>query len=252
MIGRRAKPRAGTPLGALLGILLVAASRCALADGFPWLDTLDARDDVRASGARLIALPLNSLHRLDRHAGQPSTATVAVHGWNSSGYEWVHLLKTLDNADSSTWFWRWDWNGCPGVAADALIERLAVAPFADLDQIRLVGHSYGGVLVAAAAARWQGSATLDVHAIAAPLAGVGERCPYRTPTALPPNVAFHEWRTRHSLDGAFRDMPVDPQVVELPGSSVTRLPATYNGRRLGHNWSVSWVADTLAGRTPSP
>jgi len=235
----------------VLAALLAAATQHAFGDDFPWLDTLDAGDDVRASGARLIALPLD-LHRLDRDDGSPSTATITVHGWNSAGYEWVHLLKTIDDAESSTWFWRWDWNGCPGTAAAALNERLSQAPFTELDRIRLLGHSYGGVLVAAAAERWHGSAPLEVHAIAAPLAGVGDRCPYRPPAALPPKVAFHEWRTRHQLDGAFRSMPVDPQVIELPGSNVTRLPATYNGRRLGHNWSVSWVADMLAGRTPSP
>lgn len=238
-------------LPVVLAALLAAATQHAIGDDFPWLDTLDAGDDVRASGAQLIALPLD-LHRLDRDDGSPSTATITVHGWSSAGYEWVHLLKTIDDAESSTWFWRWDWNGCPGAAAEALNERLSQAPFTELDRIRLIGHSYGGVLVAAAAERWQGSAPLEVHAVAAPLAGVGGRCPYRTPTVLPPKVTFHEWRTRHQLDGAYRSMPVDPQVIELPGSNVTRLPATYNGRRLGHNWSVSWVADMLTGRTPSP
>ena len=239
-------------MNARLGTILLAAllTLSASADAFPWLDTLDT-DDVRATGARLIALPMD-LHRLDRDDGTPTTATIAVHGWNSAGYEWVHLLKSLETDDSSIWFWRWDWNGCPGPAADALNARLAQAPFTAFERIRLVGHSYGGVLVATAAARWQGPATLEAHAVAAPLAGVGERCAYRTPEALPDNVAFHEWRTRHKLDGAFRDMPVDPQNVEIPGSLVTRLPATYNGRRLGHNWSVNWVADTLAGRSPQP
>lgn len=238
-------------LPVLLAAFLAAAPQHALGDDFPWLDTLDAGGNVQASGTKLIALPLD-LHRLDRDDGSPSTATIAVHGWNSAGYEWIYLLKALDDAESSTWFWRWDWNGCPGTAADALSERLSQAPFTDLDRIRLIGHSYGGVLVTVSAERWQGSVPLDVHAIAAPLAGVGDRCPYQTPSTLPPKVAFHEWRTRHQLDGAFRSMPVDPQVIELPGSNVTRLPATYNGRRLGHNWSVSWVGDMLTGRTPSP
>ena len=240
------------PLAVLLLLCIPLCVPLAADDSFPWIDTLDGGADVKASGAKLIALPMD-LHRLDRDDGTVGkVANIAVHGWNSGGYEWVHLLKTLDDADASTWFWRWDWNGCPGVAADALNERLARAPFTDLDRIRLVGHSYGGVLVAKAAERWRGSTALEVHAVAAPLAGVGERCPYRTPTALPPTVAFHEWRTRHQLDGAFRSMPTDPQVVELPGSSVTRLPATYNGRRLGHSWSISWVADTLAGHAPKP
>ena len=207
-------------LPVLLAAFLAAAPQHALGDDFPWLDTLDAGGNVQASGTKLIALPLD-LHRLDRDDGSPSTATIAVHG-------------------------------CPGTAADALSERLSQAPFTDLDRIRLIGHSYGGVLVTVSAERWQGSVPLDVHAIAAPLAGVGDRCPYQTPSTLPPKVAFHEWRTRHQLDGAFRSMPVDPQVIELPGSNVTRLPATYNGRRLGHNWSVSWVGDMLTGRTPSP
>ena len=241
--------RLGLPV--FLAAFLAATAQHSLGNDFPWLDSLDAGDGVRTSGTQLMALPMD-LHRLDRDDGSPSTATIAVHGWNSAGYEWIHLLKALDDAESSTWFWRWDWDGCPGAAGDALNERLSQAPFTDLDRIRLIGHSYGGVLVTVSVERWQGSVPLEVHAIAAPLAGVGDRCPYRTPSTLPPKVAFHEWRTRHQLDGAFRRMPVDPQVIELPGSNVTRLPATYNGRRLGHNWSVSWVADMLTGRTPSP
>ena len=166
-------------LPVLLAAFLAAAPQHALGDDFPWLDTLDAGGNVQASGTKLIALPLD-LHRLDRDDGSPSTATIAVHGWNSAGYEWIYLLKALDDAESSTWFWRWDWNGCPGTAADALSERLSQAPFTDLDRIRLIGHSYGGVLVTVSAERWQGSVPLDVHAIAAPLAGVGDRCPYQT------------------------------------------------------------------------
>ena len=220
-------------------------------DGYPWLDSLRAEEDVREAGARLIALP-EDLHRLDQRGDSPGRATVAAHGWNSAGYEWVHLLANLDNADTSTWFWRWDWNGCPSEPAQALIDRLAEAPFDGMERIRLIGHSYGGVLVTIAAERWRGGNTLEVHAIAAPLVGVGDRCAYRSPTVLPANVEFHEWRTRHELDGAFRGMPVDPQVVDIPGSQVQLLPATYNGRRLGHNWSVSWVGDKLAGKTPAP
>ena len=236
----------------VLSSLALLAFEFAAADGFPWLDTLDAGDEVMASGTRLMELPLG-LHRLDRDAAETdATVNIAVHGWNSRGYEWVHLVKSLDGPASSIWFLRWNWDECPGAAAQALNRQLSEAPFAHAEGIRLIGHSYGGVLVATAAEQWQGAVPLEAHTIAAPLAGVGDRCPYKTPAALPGNVAFHEWRTRHQLDGAFRAMPVDPQVAELPGSRVTLLPATYNGRRLGHNWSVSWVADTLAGVAPAP
>ena len=54
-----------------------------------------------------------------------------------------------------------------------------------------------------------------------------------------------EWRTQHELDNAFNRLPEDPQVVDLPDSVVIRLPAKYNDRRLGHNWSISWVAEKL-------
>ena len=66
------------------------------------------------------------------------------------------------------------------------------------------------------------------------------------PPSLPENVTYHEWRTIQALDGAFKDMPTDPQIVDIEGSRVTRLPETYRGRRLGHNWSISWVADEIA------
>ena len=29
------------------------------------------------------------------------------------------------------------------------------------------------------------------------------------------------------------------------GCNVKKLPETYNGRKLGHNWSISWVADEI-------
>ena len=139
-----------------LAVLLFLCVPLAADDSFPWLDMLDSGVDVKASGAKLIALPMG-LHRLDRDDGTAGKiANIAVHGWNSGGYEWVHLLKTLDDTNSSTWFWRWDWNGCPGSTADALRERLSQAPFTQVDRIRVLGHSYGGVLVAKAAERWPG------------------------------------------------------------------------------------------------
>lgn len=64
-----------------------------------------------------------------------------------------------------------------------------------------------------------------------------------------PPVTLRQWRTLQHLDGAFEDLATDPQVVELPGE-VTRLPERYRGHRLGHNWSISWVVDHLAGGAP--
>ena len=47
------------------------------------------------------------------------------------------------------------------------------------------------------------------------------------------------------MDGAFNSLDHDPQVIDVQGSYVTRLPKVYNGRRLGHNWSLSWVAEEI-------
>ena len=47
------------------------------------------------------------------------------------------------------------------------------------------------------------------------------------------------------LDGAFQDLNYDPQNVEIIGSNITRLPEKYKNNKLGHNWSISWVADNF-------
>jgi hypothetical protein len=60
-----------------------------------------------------------------------------------------------------------------------------------------------------------------------------------------PNISHHQWRTQKEQDGAFRDMSYDPQDIALYNSTVTELPDSMDGHRLGHNWSVSWVTDYL-------
>ena len=42
-------------------------------------------------------------------------------------------------------------------------------------------------------------------------------------------------------------MDYDPQVVQIKDSKIIRLPETYKGNKLGHNWSISWVADEILG-----
>ena len=65
------------------------------------------------------------------------------------------------------------------------------------------------------------------------------------PTSLKDGTKLHQWRTIQAIDGAFKDLNYDPQVVAIEDSSVTRLPETYKGNKLGHNWSISWVADEI-------
>lgn len=111
-----------------------------------------------------------------------------------------------------------------------------------------MGHSYGGVLVSSLVETWEHPLPIEIHTIAAPLGGfmlLNTVCDYRPPTHLAENVTFNQWRTQQHLDGAFKGLKEDPQVINLKGSQVVRLAETYRGRRLGHNWSISWVADRL-------
>ena len=47
------------------------------------------------------------------------------------------------------------------------------------------------------------------------------------------------------IDFAFNNLDYDPQVIDFKESLVIRLPEKYRGNRLGHLWSISWVADNI-------
>ncbi len=244
-----------------LAALSMAISACSLAapppaaDSFPWLDTLDAGAGAKESGKRLIALP-PGLSRVDRTGDR--VLLIGVHGFQSPGYEWVHPLQKLDDDTNAVEFFRWDWKRCPAEAAADLDAAIGKAIEANpmITRVVLVGHSMGGLVVSETAYNWKRATPLEAHVVASPLAsiGTGDRCPGAalTARALPSNATVTQWRTRHELDGAFKDTKPDPQVIELKGVKSTLLPESYQGHRLGHNWSISWVADTLKGETPPP
>ncbi|MBD3648408.1 MAG: alpha/beta hydrolase [Pseudomonadales bacterium] len=234
----------------LLGVALVAS--CDAGDlPYPRLHDLDAGDGVKSSGERLMDLPVG-LHALEDDVTEPKIMLIGVHGYASEGYEWIYPLQTLDDNTTTTWFYRWNYNGCPGEPAEALRAAIEenVTKFPTIETVRVIGHSYGGVLVSYLI-ETDANTPLDIHAVAAPLAGmagIGQRCDYSPPKSIGRNVSFHQWRTQHELDNAFNDLDEDPQIIDLPGAKVTVLPDTYRGRRLGHNWSISWVADELSGK----
>ena len=236
----------------LVGLLLAVACTN-LGDEFPWLDTLELGDQVRASGSRLAALDFG-LHALEPSDANDSRVVIGVHGWRTQGYEWVYPLKTLNEDGVSVYFFRWDYDQCPiegsRMLQSAVQDLLTAVP--SLEQITLVGHSMGGMLLAAIAQDWDMEISTDIHVVASPLTMVeNDNCPTQNlPSSLPTNVSLWEWRTLHHLDGAFQHMPEDPQNVDLGVSVVTRLGEDYNGHRLGHNWSISQVADLLVAKTP--
>ena len=214
------------------------------------LQGLDPNEGVRESGARLMSLPMG-LNALEELTESTDTILVGVHGYGSRGYEWVYPLQTIDNESTSTFFFRWDFTQCPENSADAFVEGLEtiLKEHPNVSRIITVGHSYGGVFITSLVNEWPFDVASDFHAVAAPLAGMSRltgSCEQFLPTKILSHIRLFQWRTQHELDGAFQDLEIDPQVVDIEGSLAVTLPDTYRDRRLGHNWSISWVAEKIA------
>lgn len=229
-------------------VLLLFAFGCA-ASAPPALSALGEME-VEPAGERLVDVE-RGLHRLDDR-GPRDVALVAVHGYASVGKEWVEPLVRWGESDAEVWFYRWSWRRCPHAAAAELATALqALAERAPhLERLVVVGHSYGGQIAALAAQLRAPPVPTEVHIVAAPLDPIprlGALCrfegvPRRGPA---PGATWTQWRTRHEADGAFRRLERDPQAVELPALEVVELPAEWQGGRLGHNRSLTWVAERL-------
>ena len=216
----------------------------------PTLDTFKEEKDVFESGKSLISLPFD-LHDLEEVTVDQNTLLIGVHGSNSRGYERIYPLQTLNDDTNMVAFFRWDDDACPAPSVSSLLSLIEkkISDNPNLNKITLLGHSYGGLLVVAFAEAWEMVFPLQIHSIAAPLAGMGiftSICNYEVPNNLRDNIELYQWRTIKELDGVFSDLDYDPQVVQIINSKVTRLPETYKGNKLGHNWSISWVADEIS------
>jgi pimeloyl-ACP methyl ester carboxylesterase len=204
-------------------------------------------ENVKAAGTLLMRSPAG-LHRLDANGAKP-LAVVAVHGGDSQGYEWIYALHELAKRGARVYFYRYDDHACPSASAESFGKALhALLADASIQRLRVMGHSYGGVVTALMASTYRERAPLEVDLIASPLAGLGslnERCGYESPRfAASSPVVVRQWRTQQAIDNAFKDLKVDPQKVDLPGE-VTTLGDSYRGNRLGHNWSISAVVDLI-------
>ena len=231
-------------------ILLLALVSCNGPDaGKVQLSDFQDNVSVKALGARLIELPMG-MQSLESNLQNANQITIAVHGGSSEGYEWIYPLKTLDTPTNEIHFYRWPDNGCYKDSGDRLIVELEnlLSQNRHIQTVTIIGHSYGGILVSHLLNNWQNLVTLNAHIIASPLQGnasLNNLCGYKPSIQLQPMVHLYEWRTQQHLDSAFKDLPENPQNIEITGSNVVVLPDTYKGNRLGHNWSISWVVDQL-------
>jgi len=215
--------------------------------------------EIIAAGQLLMEQPMGVTELTVDGRENDSVLVMAVHGYDSRGYEWITGLKNLAEHYGSAHFYRYDWDQCPDqIAARLATEVKRLARTTHYEKIVLFGHSYGGMVLTFAASEL-GNLDVDLHVIAAPLSGFPrllDRCSTLSYDGGD-KLTYPEWsrsvrliqhRTVHAQDGAFRDLASDPQDVDLPFSEVFQLPPTMDGHRLGHNWSVTWVLDKFVGK----
>ena len=227
---------------------LVVYSHSSLSS-YPWLDSMDPENDYIKSGQRLMSLeyglsPLEVINKKEK------VAVIGVHGRRSEGYEWVYPLTKLDGNDRLTLFYRWDDESCFLQSALKLNQEilLLLEENSTIKKIVLLGHSYGGILLTWFIENWTSNTPIEIHTIASPLAGldsISNSCNYVPPKKRNKNVKSVQWKTIKTLDNAFKDLSYDPQLINFKGHEVRNLPDKYKGKRLGHNWSVSYVADEI-------
>ncbi len=216
---------------------------------YPWLDSMDPENDYIKSGQRLMSLE-HGLSLLEVKNDREKIAVIGVHGGRSEGYEWIYPLTKLDQNDRLTLFYRWDDRSCFLASALKLNQEILslLEENSTIEKVVLLGHSYGGILLTWFIENWKSNTPIEIHTIASPLAGldsISSFCNYVPPKQKSKNVKSVQWRTIKTLDNAFKSLSFDPQIINFKGHEVRNLPDKYKGKRLGHNWSLSYVADEI-------
>ena len=210
---------------------------------------MDPENDYIKSGQRLMSLE-HGLSLLEVKNNREKVAVIGVHGGRSEGYEWIYPLSKLDQNDRLTLFYRWDDRSCFLASALQLNQEILslLEENSTIEKVVLLGHSYGGILLTWFIENWKSNTPIEIHTIASPLAGLNSitsSCNYVPPKQKSKNVKSVQWRTIKTLDNAFKNLSFDPQLINFKGHEVRNLPDKYKGKRLGHNWSLSYVADEI-------
>ena len=238
-------------------IILIYSCNSNLSDKNTFLLTSDlpAGEFVKESGKKLINQPFGFTKIIADSAQNDSTLLIAIHGYDSRGYEWVSSLNQLANNYTNTYFYRYDWEICPDSLSRNLADLLTtlIQGKSNFNRIVIFGHSYGGLVVTYLAGDMDVNIPIEIHTIASPLAGyprIMDNCDllYNDNDKLiysswDTNISHYQWRTHKQQDGAFRDLDFNPQDINFDNGEIILLPETMNGQRLGHNWSITWVID---------
>lgn len=237
----------------IITLLTSCSSNPADNNKFLLIADLPAGEQIKKSGKKLINQPYGFTKIIAESAKIKDALIIAVHGYDSRGYEWITSINQLAENYNNTYFYRYDWETCPDSLgrdlADSIVTLIQNKSY--LNKIIIFGHSYGGLVVTYLASNLDLKIPVEIHTIAAPLAGyqrIMDKCELQYNAynilAYPSwntNVSHQQWRTQKHQDGAFRDLDYDPQKIIFDNSKIILLPETMNGKRLGHNWSVTWV-----------
>ena len=206
--------------------------------------------DIDVAGEILINREMG-FHKMEYASSLDSSfAIIFVHGYGSLGKEWVQPILDL-TCKSVPFFWyRWEWNQCPESGANQLLDSLiSFANQTDYDSLWVIGHSYGGLISAILSEKWEEELKLTIHVIAAPMAGMSRTkklCDFTKETYSPtPNTKLIQWKTVHEMDNAFNKYENDPQDVKIENGEMYQLDREWNGKRLGHNRSISFISNKL-------
>jgi len=209
-----------------------------------------------ALGADLVAMPFG-MQLLEANNTKANELIIGIHGGNSKGYEWIYPFWQLNQEFNQVFFYRWNDKRCANANNANLVSQIdsLLDNYPSLEKIKILSHSYGGThllysldLIEQRIANKNQDLEIEIHFIASLLSPpllLRLGCQFKTNFKDSYSMDIHNWKTIQEIDGAFKNYRNDPQEISISNASQTRLPETYNGRKLGHNWSISWVADQI-------
>ena len=210
-----------------------------------------------ALGEDLVAMPFG-MQLLEANNAKANELIIGIHGGNSEGYEWIYPLWQLNQEFNQVFFYRWNDKRCANANNAELVNQIdsLLDNYPDVKKIKILSHSYGGThllysldLIDQRIANKNQDLKIEIHFIASLLSPpllLRLGCQFKTDFKDDYSMDIYNWKTIQEIDGAFRNYRKDPQEVSISSAAQTRLPEIYNGRKLGHNWSISWVADQIS------
>ena len=208
-------------------------------------------------GEDLVAMPFG-MQLLEANNAKANELIIGIHGGNSEGYEWIYPLWQLNQEFNQVFFYRWNDKRCANANNAELVNQIdsLLDNYPGVKKIKILSHSYGGThllysldLIDQRIANKNQDLKIEIHFIASLLSPpllLRLGCQFKTDFKDEYSMDIYNWKTIQEIDGAFRNYRKDPQEVSISSASQTRLPEVYNGRKLGHNWSISWVADQIS------